>query len=59
LEIRYDTISVIGTPETGCEIRYKENAFDVESQFEYYNTWNRKKKTQKRFWNVGVWKKNP
>ena len=58
LEIRYDTISVIGTPETGCEIRYKENVFDVESQFEYYNTWNKKKNTQKRFWNVGVWKKN-
>lgn len=34
-EVRYDTISIIGTPATGAEITHKENAFDITSRFFY------------------------
>ena len=37
LPVRYDTISVIGTPETSCKIIYKENAFDVVDSYLYYD----------------------
>ena len=37
LQVRYDTISVIGTPETSCKIIYKENAFDVVDSYLYYD----------------------
>ncbi len=45
-QIRYDTISVTGTPETGAQIVHKENAFDVTSHFQYQEQrkWQRKKK---------------
>ncbi len=56
LEVRYDTINVVGTPETGCDIIHKENAFDVESQYEYYRKWHKRKNPK---WNIGVWNKNP
>jgi len=35
LTLRYDTISVVGTPETGYTIEHKEGAYDVLSQFLY------------------------
>lgn len=35
-ELQYDTISVVGTPETGAVITHKENAFDVSSHFVYH-----------------------
>ena len=34
-EVRYDTISIVGTPATGAEITHKENAFDLTSRFFY------------------------
>lgn len=34
-ELRYDTISVVGTPETGATIVHKEGAFDVVSNMIY------------------------
>ena len=37
LQVRYDTISVIGTPETSCKIIYKENAFSVVDSYLYYD----------------------
>lgn len=45
-ELRYDTISVIGTPESGANIIHKENAFDVTSSFEYHEQkrWKRKRR---------------
>lgn len=33
LQLRYDTISVIGTPNTTCEIIHKEDAFSVLDSF--------------------------
>lgn len=41
-ELRYDTISVVGTPETGAVITHKEGAFDVTSNFYYYQSKRRK-----------------
>ena len=35
LTLRYDTISVIGTPEAGYTIEHKEGAYDVLSQFQF------------------------
>lgn len=35
LTLRYDTISVIGTPEAGYTIEHKEDAFDVLSEYMY------------------------
>lgn len=45
-DIRYDTISVIGTPASGAQIIHKENAFDVTSSFQYQEQrkWQRKKR---------------
>ena len=37
LQVRYDTISVIGTPETSCKIIYKEDAFSVVDSYLYYD----------------------
>ena len=34
-EVRYDTISIVGTPDTGAQITHKENAFDLASRFFY------------------------
>lgn len=36
LQLRYDTISVVGTPETTCEITHKEDAFTVLDSFLFY-----------------------
>ncbi len=35
LTLRYDTISVVGTPETGHTIEHKEGAYDVLSQYQF------------------------
>ena len=45
-QVRYDTISVIGTPATGAQIIHKENTFDITAHFQYqeYRKWHRKKK---------------
>ena len=45
-DIRFDVVSVIGTPETGAQIVHKENAFDVTSHFQYQEQrkWQRMKK---------------
>lgn len=45
-QIRYDTISVIGTPDTDVHIIHKENAFDISSHFQYQEQrrWQRRKK---------------
>ena len=48
IEVRYDTISVVGTPDTTVSIEHKENAYDVTHSFYYYqeerkkNHYNRK-----------------
>ncbi len=42
LQVRYDTISVIGTPDTFCKIIYKEDAFRVVDS--YLNYKQRRKK---------------
>jgi len=55
MEVRYDTISVIGTPEMGFEIVHKEGAFDVESQYEYYKMRRKHRKTDKNQWGRGMW----
>jgi len=46
LQVRYDTISVIGTPETSCKIIYKEDAFSVVDS--YLNYEQRRKKARYR-----------
>lgn len=42
LEVRYDTISVVGTPDTGYTIEHKRNAFNVVDQFLFYEERRRK-----------------
>lgn len=37
LDVRYDTISVIGTPDSGYTIEHKENAFDITSRYDFYD----------------------
>lgn len=49
LQLRYDTISVIGTPNTTCEIIHKEDAFSVLDSFMFHeqkrkSAWYRYKK---------------
>lgn len=56
LEVRYDTISVIGTPETEYKIIHKEGAFIVEDQYEYYRE-RKKHRPQKGLWKTGGWKR--
>lgn len=36
LDVRYDTVSVIGTPDTGYTVEHKENAFTVTERFQYH-----------------------
>lgn len=36
LELRYDTISVVGTPGNIKKVEHKENAFDVFSNYLFY-----------------------
>jgi len=49
-QIRYDTISVTGTPASGAQIVHKENAFDVTSNFMYYEKKRRSKKKMPGTW---------
>jgi putative endonuclease len=52
LQVRYDTISVIGTPETSCKIIYKEDAFSVvDSYLNYEQRRNRARYRRK----PGTW----
>lgn len=51
-EVRYDTISIVGTPETGATITHKENAFDVTSNFYYKETKRKRARFKKR---PGTW----
>ena len=44
-ELRYDTVSVVGTPETGATITHKENAFDVTS----YNAYREQRQHSYRY----------
>ena len=37
LNVHYDTISVVGTPDTSYKIIYKEDAFDVVDSLLYYD----------------------
>ena len=52
LTVRYDTISVVGTPESGCTIEHKENAFDVTSSFQFYEEKRRRANYNRR---PGCW----
>lgn len=56
-EIRYDTISIVGTPDTGAVITHKENAFDVLSSFLYHEQMRKKKKVQPGSWGSKRWNK--
>lgn len=47
-EFRYDTISVVGTPDTGATITHKENAFDITSTLELQQENYRKRKYLRR-----------
>lgn len=49
-EVRYDTISIVGTPKTGARIIHKENAFDVTSTFLY-----REQQRKRRGLRQGMW----
>ena len=56
LEVRYDTISVIGTPETEHKIIHKEGAFTVEEQYEYYRE-RKKHRPQNCKWRASFWER--
>lgn len=49
-EIRYDTISIVGTPETGAKINHQENAYDVLSTFLYREQQRRRRKKRPGTW---------
>lgn len=51
-EVRYDIISVVGTPELGCSITHRENAFDVTAAFYYNEQQRRRARFKKR---PGTW----
>ena len=51
--VRYDTISIVGTPENGYKLEHKESAFDVTSQYAYSLT-KRKSYYQKKH-RPGCW----
>lgn len=50
MAVRYDTVSVIGTPDSGYRIEHKQGAYDVLSQLEYKEKeyWKNKYKKNKR-----------
>lgn len=48
LEVRYDTISVVGTPDTRYTIEHKENAFNVADQYMFYDECRRKAYTKNK-----------
>ena len=52
LEIRYDTISIIGTPDTSHTIEHKENVISLLDKFQYYE---RKRKSSRYKKNNGTW----
>ena len=56
IEVRYDTISIIGTPETGYEVIHKEGAFNVEDQYEYYRA-RKRHRPEKGLWKRGMWRR--
>ena len=56
IEVRYDTISIIGTPETGYEVIHKEGAFNVEDQYEYYRA-RKRRRPEKGLWKRGMWRR--
>ncbi len=55
LNLRYDSISIIGTPQTSYKLEHKENVIDVVDQFLYYE----QKHKNSHFANIhrkGCWK---
>ena len=52
LEIRYDTISIIGTPDTSHTIEHKEDVISLLDKFQYYE---RKRKSSRYKKNNGTW----
>lgn len=52
LNVRYDTISVIGTPESLVSINHKENAINITSAFHFYEEKRRRSKYKKK---PGCW----
>lgn len=49
-EVRYDTISIIGTEEKGFQIRHTENAFGVLSRFWYSEQRRHRRKKRPGTW---------
>lgn len=47
IDVRFDTISIIGTPDTPVSIVHKENAFDVSANF-FFHEQRRKRSFYKR-----------
>nr|MCR5070065.1 hypothetical protein [Prevotella sp.] len=52
LELRYDSISIIGTPDTSHTIEHKENVISLLDKFQYYE---RKRKSSQYKKNNGTW----
>lgn len=52
LPVRYDTISITGTPDAIKSIEHKENAFDVVSNYYFYD---RKRRTAHYKKKPGCW----
>ena len=54
LAVQYDTISVVGTPETECKIIYKEKAFTTLDSYLFYEQ-RRKQAWYHRRHRPGTW----
>lgn len=52
LDIRYDTVSVVGTPAGGYTIEHKKNAFDVVAGYNFNESQRKKARYRKR---PGCW----
>lgn len=50
--VRYDTISIVGTPDAEYTIEHKENAFDVVANYNFNDSQRRKARYRKR---PGCW----
>lgn len=54
LDLRYDTITIVGTPDTTYTVTHKENAFDMTSNYVYKENARRRRAFEKQ--NNVMWK---
>lgn len=52
LDLRYDTISIVGNPDRGFTIEHKENAFDITARFQFHEGQRKRKHYMRR---PGCW----